>query len=163
MNLHKTLRHDTALAGLLAVLCGCTVGPDYVRPKADAPPTFKEAAGWKPAEPQDHVTRGSWWEVFGDPQLNALVAQVEGANQTIALAQSNFQQARALVQGARSAYFPTVGVGAAVTRSSNSSTLGSQPVARGTNTLYQLQGDVTWEVDLWGRVRRSVESNEAAA
>src|SRR5215510_12643601 len=138
-------RHRAALAGLLAVLCGCTVGPDYVRPTADTPPAFKEAAGWKVAQPRDEIPRGNWWDVFGDPQLNALIEQVAAANQTIALAQSNFQQARALVQGARAAYFPTVGVGAAVTRSSQSSTLGTQPVARGINTDYLLQGDVTWE------------------
>jgi NodT family efflux transporter outer membrane factor (OMF) lipoprotein len=154
---------NAVLSALLVLLCGCTVGPDYVKPKADTPPAFKEAAGWKVAQPRDEIARGNWWEVFSDTQLSALIEQVAGANQTIAVAQANFQQARALVQGARSAYFPTVGVGAAVTRSTQSSTLGTQPVARGTNTDYLLQGDVTWEVDLWGRVRRSVESNEAAA
>jgi NodT family efflux transporter outer membrane factor (OMF) lipoprotein len=163
MRVRKTCARDGALAALLVLLLGCTVGPDYVRPKASTPPEFKEAAGWKVAQPRDEIARGSWWEVFGDRQLNALIEQVAASNQNIAVAQSNFQQARALVQGARSAYFPTVGVGAAVTRSSQSSTLGTQPVARGINTDYLLQGDVTWEVDLWGRVRRSVESNEAAA
>ena len=148
---------------MLALLAGCTVGPDYVRPTAEAPAAFKESEGWKVAQPQDEIPRGKWWEIFNDPQLNALVEQVDVSNQTIAVAQANFQQARALVQGARSAYFPTVGVGAAVTRSSQSSTLGSQPVAHGVNTDYLLSGDVTWEVDLWGRVRRSVEANEAGA
>ncbi len=151
------------LLGMLALLAGCTVGPDYVRPTAEAPAAFKESEGWKVAQPQDEIPRGKWWEMFNDPQLSALVEQVDVSNQTIAVAQANFQLARALVQGARSAYFPTVGVGAAVTRSSQSSTLGSQPVARGVNTDYLLSGDVSWEVDLWGRVRRSVESNEASA
>jgi len=163
MKVRETWARGAALSGVLVLPCACTVGPDYVRPKANTPPDFKEAAGWKVAQPRDEIPRGNWWEVFGDPQLNALVEQVAISNQNIALAQSNFEQARALVQGARSAYFPTVGVGAAVSRSQQSSTLGSQPVARGANTNYVLQGDVTWEVDLWGRVRRSVESNETAA
>jgi NodT family efflux transporter outer membrane factor (OMF) lipoprotein len=151
------------LAALLAPLCSCTVGPDYVRPKAEAPPAYKEAQGWKVAQPQDALPRGKWWEMFGDAQLSELIEQVDVSNQNIAIAQANFQQARALVQVARSAYFPTVSADASIARTKQSSTLGSQPVARGANTIYQLQGDVAWELDLWGRVRRSVESNQAFA
>ena len=150
--------------GAAALLGSCMVGLDYVRPEAEAPDGYKEAgADWKPAEPQDHLPRGKWWELFNDPQLNVLEQQIELSNQTIAVAVSQYQQARALVQQARSAYFPTVTTSPSVTRSKASGTLGAVPTARAPITRYTLPVDVSWELDLWGRYRRAYESTEAAA
>src|SRR5215470_14487872 len=99
---------------------GCTVGPDYVRPPVDTPPAFKESEGWKIAQPQDDRPRGKWWQVFGDTQLDQLVAQVDINNQNIKVAEANVRQARALTDQARSAFFPTVTANASATRGSAS-------------------------------------------
>src|ERR1700687_4997582 len=96
------------LSGAVALSSGCMVGPDYVKPTAEAPAAFKENEGWKLAEPQDHISRGKWWEIYGDPQLNALEQRVDISNQNVFVAEAQFRQARALVQASRSAYFPTV-------------------------------------------------------
>ena len=95
----------------------CAVGPDYVKPKTEAPAAYKEAAEWKVAEPQEAVVRGTWWKIFKDPQLDALEEQVNVSNQNVAAAEAQFRQARAAVQAARAGYFPTVSVGAQATRS----------------------------------------------
>jgi NodT family efflux transporter outer membrane factor (OMF) lipoprotein len=135
-----------------------------------APAAYKEMQGWKVAQPQDNVIRGAWWEVYADPQLNALEAQVDVSNQNIAMAEAQFQQARALVREARASYFPTVTAGLGVTRArGTASTTGraSQTTGRSTSrvtaTDYSLPIDVSWELDVWGRIRRSVESNQASA
>jgi NodT family efflux transporter outer membrane factor (OMF) lipoprotein len=151
------------LAGAAALSSGCMVGPDYVKPKAETSESYKENADWKVAEPQDHLPRGKWWEIFGDPQLNSYVEQVEISNQNVAIAEAQFRQARSLVQAARSAYFPIVSVGASVQRSSPSTTLGTRPVQRGAQTDYSLPLDLTWELDLWGKFRRGLESAQASA
>ncbi len=151
------------IAVCLAVLASCTVGPNYVKPAAPVPPQYKEAEGWRVAEPRDHLARGRWWEIFNDPQLNGLVEQVTISNQNVAAAEGQFRQARALVQVARSAYFPTVTIGSSFTRSQASSTLGKVPTASAPVSIYSLPVDATWEIDLWGRVRRSVESARASA
>jgi NodT family efflux transporter outer membrane factor (OMF) lipoprotein len=157
-------------AGLLTLLTACAVGPDYVRPMALAPAAYKEMNGWKVAQPQDTVIHGTWWEIFADPQLNALEAQVDVSNQNIAVAEAQFQQARALVREARASYFPTVTVGLGVTRARGvASTTGGasqtsgHETSRVTATAYSLPIDVSWELDVWGRIRRTVESNQASA
>ena len=148
--------------GLL--LSACTVGPDYVRPDAQKPAAYKEAEGWKVAAPQDAIARGKWWEMYGDFELNALMAQVQIANLNVAQAEAAYRQARAVAQAARAAYFPTLSIGASVTRSAQSKNLGrALPSQIGTVTDYLLPLDLTWELDLWGRVRRNVESQRAAA
>ena len=152
-----------ALTCALAILNGCTVGPNYSRPTAETPSAFKESEGWKVAQPGDEMNRGKWWEIFGDQRLNALQEQVVISNQNVLLAESNFRQARALVQAARAAYYPTASVGVGVTRSKASSTLGQRPVAPGALTDYTLPIDVSWEPDIWGKVQRSVEANRASA
>jgi NodT family efflux transporter outer membrane factor (OMF) lipoprotein len=139
------------------------VGPDYVKPKAETPESYKENADWKVAEPQDHLPRGKWWEIFGDPQLNSYIEQIDISNQNVVVAEAQFRQARSLVQAARSAYFPIVSVGASVQRSSPSTTLGTRPVQRGSLTDYALPLDLTWELDLWGKLRRGLESAQASA
>jgi outer membrane protein TolC len=86
------------LAGLLVLLMACTVGPNYVRPEAEIPGAYKEMEGWKVAQPKGHLTRGAWWKIFNDPQLNALEEQINISNQSLKLAEAQFWQARTLVQ-----------------------------------------------------------------
>jgi len=164
--------HDmklVALAAPLMLLTACTVGPNYVRPAVDAPAAFKEMDGWKTAQPRDHEFKGKWWEAFNDPLLNDLEEQVNISNQNLAQAEAQYRQARALVQSARAGYFPTLSANASESRSRASSSFSSQqlqstnPVTRGITNNYLLTLDAVWEVDVWGRVRRTVESNEASA
>ena len=115
--------NPAALAPVVSALlaAGCMVGPDYVRPPVDVPAAYKEMEGWKPAEPRDALDRGSWWEIFGDPELNALARRVDISNQNIRLAEANFRQARAVADQARAGLFPTVSAGATATRSKSPS------------------------------------------
>ncbi len=146
----------------LALLAACSVGPNYARPKAEIPAGYKEMDGWKVARPNDQTLRGPWWEMFNEPELDALESQVNISNQNIAAGEAAFRQARALVQEARAQYFPTITVGIGVTNSSQSTTLGSSNVRRAP-TQYSLPVDVSWEIDVWGRIRRLVESSSASA
>ena len=150
-------------AGVLILLTAWTVGPDYVRPTVMVPASYKEMNGWKVAQPKDDVMRGVWWEVFADRQLNALEVQVDISNQNIAVAEAQFRQARALVREAQASYFPTVTVGAGVTRSREAPLTTGRKTLEGTTTDYSLPIDVSWELDVWGRIRRTVESNQASA
>jgi NodT family efflux transporter outer membrane factor (OMF) lipoprotein len=166
-------RAPRAFPFFLALLsAACAVGPDYKRPSAPVPAAFKEQAPpgntaaaenkWKPAEPRDDTHRGKWWEVFADPQLNTLEDQVNISNQNIAQAEAQFRGARAAVRGARSDFYPTVTATASATRSQP--TTGSTAVVRpGTANVYSLAGDLSWELDVFGRVRRNVEGSVANA
>jgi NodT family efflux transporter outer membrane factor (OMF) lipoprotein len=142
-----------ALASVL--LAGCAVGPDYSRPRLDVPAAFKEAPGWKPAQPRDEAPRGPWWRVFGDADLDALEAQIEGSNQTLRAALARFDQATALAAQARAAFFPAVSASAAQTRARAS--------AAGAATSDSIQLAAAWEPDVWGRVRRSADAGAASA
>jgi NodT family efflux transporter outer membrane factor (OMF) lipoprotein len=156
----------TVMAALLvATLSACAVvGPDYVRPTAITPDAYKEIDGWKVAQPKDNVIRGKWWEMFNDPQLNALEEQVSISNQNLAVAEAQYRQARALVQEARASYYPTATIGLGANRSSPSTTTGSGPASpRITVSNYSLPLDVSWEIDVWGRIRRTVENAQATA
>lgn len=159
-----------ALLGAALLAGGCTVGPDYVRPAVETPAAFKEAQNWKVAQPRDNLPRDRWWESFGDPMLNDLAAQVDINNQNVKFAEANVRQARALTDQARSAFFPTVTGNASATRAGGRGGAGNTSNSgvdggggRGPANLYNLSLDATWELDLWGRVRRNVESSEAAA
>jgi NodT family efflux transporter outer membrane factor (OMF) lipoprotein len=157
-------RAAMAIAAAAMFLASCTVGPDYVRPAVQTPSAFKEQ--WKPAEPRDEGARGNWWEVFGNPELDALVAQVDINNQNIKVAEANLRQARALTAQARSAFFPTVTGSANATRAGGGRGNGSGNAASNggaVGNVYTVALDATWELDLWGRVRRNVESAEASA
>jgi NodT family efflux transporter outer membrane factor (OMF) lipoprotein len=155
------------LVGTLQLLIACTVGPDYIRPTTEIPGAYKEMESWKVAQPKDHLTRGAWWEIFNDSQLNALEEQANISNQSVMVAEAQFRQARALVQAARAAYFPTVTVGASFTRSRRSSNIGGVTGTTGTSSTafsdYLLLADASWEPDLWGRVRRTVETSKVSA
>jgi NodT family efflux transporter outer membrane factor (OMF) lipoprotein len=146
-----------------SLLSSCTVGPDYSRPPVTTPAAYRETLGAKtPAV--DDVFGLNWWEVFGDSDLNALEEQVDISNQTIAQAEASYRQARALVQSARAAYYPTVTVGIGVSGIQQSPTSQSHnPKTTNAFSQYSLPIDVSWELDVWGRIRRSVESNEASA
>jgi outer membrane protein TolC len=141
------------LSVLLLVISGCAVGPDYKRPDAPVPSSFKELKGWREALPRDQEIRTKWWEAFGDSILNTLAEQVNDvSNQSIALAESQYRQAQALVQLARANYFPTVAAGASYTRSGGPADAGYSTVDQ-----HQVSLNAAWEVDLWGKVRRQVE------
>lgn len=148
-----------AVTPLVAALSACAVGPDYVRPQAAATPqVFKEMKDWKPAQPNELAMNGKWWEMFGDTRLNALVEQIDISNQNLAEAEANFRKSMALVQTARADYYPTVGATAGRTRSGSFVNGASQ-----VKDTYTMSLNAAWEVDVWGRVRRNVESNEATA
>lgn len=153
----KKLSIFKILIVILVVISGCSVGPDYKRPDTPVPSSYKELKGWRQALPRDQEIRTKWWEAFGDSILNTLAEQVNVSNQSIALAESQYRQAQALVQLARANYFPTLGAGAAYTR--------SRPAGEtyGTVNQNQVSLNAAWEVDLWGKVRRQVESSKASA
>src|SRR6204780_5310812 len=159
---------------LLAAIAfaGCSVGPNYVRPEAplataykEPPPEISEDAGvWKAAHPSDQLLGANWWELFGDDRLNALEQQVAVANQDLKAAEARFREARALVGYARAAQFPTLGVGGAVgaLRDSPNQPYFPLPNSHATGD-FQLPLDLSYEVDLWGRIRRSVVAAGAQA
>ena len=145
----------------MAVLqfCGCTVGPKYQRPAAPVPPAYKEVGNWKQAQPNEQSLGGNWWEIFQDPQLNALEAQVSVSNQNLKAAEAQYTQARAVVRYNRAAYFPTIDGGATATRNRISNHRPASVVANGiTYNDFQIPLQLSYEVDVWGRVRRTVES-----
>jgi NodT family efflux transporter outer membrane factor (OMF) lipoprotein len=170
-----------AITGLWLCITGCSVGPDYVRPPAETPPAYKENTGWKVAQPRDELPRGKWWEIYQDPHLNALEEQVDISNQNLAAAEANFRQALALIRVARAAYFPTVTGTPSWSRFKRSENIGSSnsnlagasrtgPSSGSISTLpgatlsdYLLNFAATWELDIWGKVRRSVEASKASA
>ena len=152
-----------ALAAVLA-LAGCAVGPDYHRPAASVPSSFKEAPpGWKVAEPADRHDRGPWWAIYGDARLDALMTQLDTANQSVAQFAAAYRQARALVDEARAAYFPTLGLSGSATRSGQqlSSTSAFGTTRSRVSKSFQIGLDATWEPDLWGKVSRSVSAERA--
>lgn len=148
-----------------ALLVGCTVGPDYTPPKAVVSITYKELAGWKPATPRDTADRGAWWEIYNDPDLDRLERQVALANQNVKAFEAAYRAASALVRETQAGLFPTISLSPGVTRSqsglsSGSSSHGSTSFTR---TQYSLEGSAAWVPDVWGTIRRQVESNVAAA
>ncbi len=138
---------------------GCTVGPRYQRPVAEVPPAYKEVGDWKPARPNDQNLGGNWWEMFQDFQLNALEAQVNVSNQNLKAAEAQYTQARALLRYQRADYFPTITGGASATRNRISNHRPASVVANGiTYNDFQIPFELSYQIDLWGRVRRTVES-----
>jgi NodT family efflux transporter outer membrane factor (OMF) lipoprotein len=149
------------MLSLTVALGACTVGPDYRRPDAVTSAQFKEVHGWKEAQPRDHELPGTWWEVFNDPQLNALEAQVDLANQSLAQAEAQYRQAQALVRGDRANLFPNLAGSASAQRFQARG--GQNLVVSGVRNLYALSVNASWEPDFWGSVRRQLESDTAAA
>jgi NodT family efflux transporter outer membrane factor (OMF) lipoprotein len=153
-----------ALTSVIVMMTGCMVGPKYARPNVPAAPvdTYKELDGWKTAQPSDQVQRGAWWEVFGDPQLNALEEELTKSNQDLKVAQARFQQARAAVRFNRAAEFPTISTAPSIDSLRDS---GNQPYLPTTSTTgeFILPLDVSYELDVWGRVRRTVAASREEA
>jgi NodT family efflux transporter outer membrane factor (OMF) lipoprotein len=174
-----------AAAFCLALLYGCNVGPKYVAPAVPPPPAFKEASptayssappgAWQPALPQDAVLKGKWWEMFNEPELNALEDQLNIDNQNIAQFFQNFMAARAQVREARAGYFPTVTANPAVTATRTGGAAGGTAIGTGgatsvspsggasISTVYSLPLEASWAPDLWGRVRNTVREFQYAA
>jgi NodT family efflux transporter outer membrane factor (OMF) lipoprotein len=158
------------VAGFGAALAtACAVGPDYHRPEAATAVAvdYKESADWKPSEPNDVLTRGPWWKIFNDEQLDALEAQINISNQNVKAAEAAFEQSRALVSQARAGFWPTIAASLGVQRSGSPivvSNAAGQPVsATRTQTSYNAGVSASWDIDIWGRIRRTTESELASA
>ncbi len=149
------------LLGLLAclVLAGCAVGPDYQRPEVDVGASYRQVEGWVPASSVPTQVPQDWWQLFDDQTLTELMGRLDLANQDIQRAQAQYRQALALVSGAQAEFFPTVDANAGTTRSG----AGGASSNSGAASQHTLGASVSWEVDVWGRVRRSVESSDADA
>ena len=158
----RVSKRTASLISVMSVLllAGCTVGPKYHRPAAEVPPAYKEVGDWKTAQPNDQNLAGNWWEVFQDSQLNALEAQVNVSNQNLKAAEAQYTQARAALRYQRADLFPTVGVAPSATR--NKLSANRQPKSSQFNgityTDLQVPFELSYQIDLWGRVRRTVES-----
>jgi NodT family efflux transporter outer membrane factor (OMF) lipoprotein len=155
-----------SLSLCVAMLSACAVGPDYHRPQTAEIAQYKEAEGWRQANPSDSLARGAWWELYGDRQLNELIEKLNSANQTVAQSEAQYRQAQALVRSARGAFYPSVDLSVGKTRSSqgtgsSSSSLSSS--ASGIRDTYNAQLGVSWEADIWGKLRRGLEADEASA
>jgi len=151
-----------ATVPLALLLAACAVGPDYVRPAVQLPASFKEDPNWKPAQPSDDKMPSTWWKVFEDEQLDALAQQVSTANQDVRVAEANYREADALARQAFDSLFPAINLNASSIRSkgSSGSTASRLPRAATFNTVTL---STSWELDLWGGLRRSLEAAQASA
>jgi NodT family efflux transporter outer membrane factor (OMF) lipoprotein len=154
------------IAALSSLVCaGCSIGPKYRTPVvAQTPVAYKEFAGndqWKMATPSDTLMKGKWWEIFGDPQLNKLEELIDINNQNVKQAEAQFRQARALVAANHANYYPTIGSTPSITQSDVGKTSGRG--LSGTSQTFSLPFTASWEPDLWGRVRLSVDNAVASA
>jgi NodT family efflux transporter outer membrane factor (OMF) lipoprotein len=153
-----------ATLGICLVIAGCAVGPDYERPSTPPSDAFRETPGaWKQAQPRDEIARGRWWEIFGDAQLGTLIERIDVSNQTLAAASAQLRQAQAGIAVSRAGLFPQVDANLAITRQRSASGAVGGTTAGRTITNRSVSATASWELDLWGRVRRQVESSEAAA
>ncbi len=139
---------------LALLIAGCMVGPDYRRPSMVVPAQFKQAKGWTLATPQDQLGKGEWWSVYNDPTLSALLSQVTISNQNVAQYDALYRQARALSAASRAKLYPTVTGTADTTRSGSAGSVGN---------THQAEVSASWELDIWGKLRRTVEENQASA
>jgi NodT family efflux transporter outer membrane factor (OMF) lipoprotein len=160
------LQRTFAVALCALLLSACAVGPDYKKPDMPTPAHFKQAEGWTQANPSDAIARGAWWEIYGDAQLNGLVQKLNTSNQTVAQYEAQYRQAAALVRSARGAFFPTLDLTTSKNRSSqgtgsSSSSLSSS--SSGIRDTYNAQLGVSWEADIWGKLRRGLEADKASA
>jgi len=146
-------RHLLTAALSAFVFAGCEVGPDYERPPVETPTSFKESGDWQLAQPMDQIDRGAWWSVYQDPVLNDLEKQVDINNQNIKNYEAQYQEALSLADEARSSLFPIVTTDPSVTRSGS----GGLP----STTKYTLGASGSWDIDLWGKIQRNLESYEA--
>src|SRR6266404_8209606 len=158
----------TFIIALLQVLLieGCMVGPRYARPDVPTTPTYKEERPgsfkgsdlWQPARPGDQISRGKWWEIFGDPELNKLEEQIADSNQDLKVAEARFREARAAIRFNRAARFPTISTSpsASYVKAPDYSPNSPAKIREASTGDFELPIDLSYELDLWGRVRRSV-------
>jgi len=160
------MKHLRLILGLSALILhtGCTVGPRYTRPTVPAAPVdaFKETDGWKTAQPSDQLLRGRWWEIFRDPQLNTLEDELTGSNQDLKAANARFGQARAMVHFNRAAEFPTISTAPGIASLHDSVNTPYLPATKNTGD-FVLPFDLSYELDVWGRVRRTVSASREEA
>lgn len=147
-------RWRLAPLAVVLILSGCSVGPDYHRPSAPVSATFKEAKGWAPAIPHENQAKGAWWDIYRDPQLSALMAQVQISNQNVAQYAAQYREAQALVTQSRASLLPTVDATGSTVRKGTSTAV--------TNT-HTAELTASWELDLWGKLRRGLEEEKASA
>src|SRR4029077_2726051 len=160
---------------LILALTGCTIGPNYSREAAPVPTHFKELKGWKRATPIDDVARGDWWKVYKDGALDTLLPQIEVSNQTVAAAAAAYEEARAVIREAEAALFPvgTAGYNVTRTRTGTRASGGNTSAGAGSfstggrsaiyRTTYTVPISGTWDLDVWGRIRRQLESSTSGA
>ena len=163
------MRRIAALLALLS-LSGCLIGPDYERPPPATPttPEYKETSDslFRPAQPRDTVDRGPWWNIYSDPTLDQLTAQVEVSNQNLKASEAAYRQAVALIRQSQSALYPTIGYTGGIQQQGRGtgSTQSVGLVSSGSSTSqYALGSTLSWEIDVWGNIRRQIESDSAAA
>jgi NodT family efflux transporter outer membrane factor (OMF) lipoprotein len=162
-----TVRINRAAIPSLAVLIGavsaCTVGPNYHRPPAaSVPVSYREDQGWKPVQPRDAASGTAWWAIYDDPMLDDLERQISISNQNLKAAEAAYRQSEAIVAEANAGYYPTVTAGADATRSQSSAQIhGATSTSIGNQ--FSVTAGASWAPDLWGRIRRTVESNIATA
>jgi NodT family efflux transporter outer membrane factor (OMF) lipoprotein len=165
---------------ILAIVCfinlalvGCMVGPKYVKPtvpmtsnfKEQPPDSFKDVDGWKPAQPSDQALRGNWWEIFGDPQLNALEEELTLSNQNLKVSEARLRQARSMIRFNRASLAPTISTAPSIASVRNSANQPYFPTSLANNGTgaFSLPFDLSYEVDLWGRIRRTVSASREEA
>ena len=151
-----------AVVAALVTVTACAPKVKYVQPTVEIAPTFRENADWKTAQPADDVLRGNWWELFGDPDLNALEQQIDVSNQTLRAAAAQYAQARALVRGTRATLFPTVDFSPSAGRAEASGNRPASNIHQAAND-FVLPVDATYEADVWGRIHSAVSASRAAA
>lgn len=153
----KTMKLMPVMLALL--LAGCAVGPDYHPPSVSVPAHYKEAKGWQLATPKEAESKGEWWAVYHDDTLSGLLRQVSLSNQNVAQYEAQYRQARALVAASRADFAPTITRTGASTRAGSSATGGQRSVSNS----HSLSASASWELDLWGKLRRTLEENRASA
>jgi NodT family efflux transporter outer membrane factor (OMF) lipoprotein len=156
----------TSIFALVLLLAGCTVGPKYIKPavpmtlayKEEVPDSFKGLNQWQPAHPEDQTSRGNWWAIFDDPDLNKLEEQIASSNQNLKVAEARFRAARAAIRFNRASQFPTISTApsASYVKSSDFSPSFPSKIQEASKGDFILPFDLSYELDLWGRVRRSV-------
>ncbi|KAA8715012.1 efflux transporter outer membrane subunit [Pseudomonas cannabina] len=152
------------LAVCIALLSACAVGPDYQRPTMAAPQQFKAVQGWRAATPGDAMAKGAWWQVYSDKDLNALVERLNTSNQTVAQYEAQYRQAQALVRSSRAAFLPTLDLTTGKTRSGQGTgTSSTGTSASGIRNSHNAQLGVSWEADVWGKLRHGLEADTANA
>jgi outer membrane protein, multidrug efflux system len=151
---------------LLVLEAACTVGPNYQRPKAEVPPAFKEVPppGWKEAQPGDEISKGNWWVVFGDPVLDGLEQQAASANQSVKAAVERVDEARALARVTQAQLYPAVSADISASRQHVGANRPIQPGVTSSSysySTYTLPADLSYEIDLFGKIRRSLQASRA--